>query len=229
MTNAGTPSSIATREPTATFYYSRPHDRRVLPAVVRGAARAPRQRAISFDVFGRRTRRFPSVQTLPAERSPARGASGRGGRTRLPTDRRGVVATRARRTRKRGRHEPVPFSSRVQGADRCHAEGVRRCASRGIACAQELPRRAHRHRRDLRGRLQRQRTVLRRGGENARHEAARLSGRRRGHDDPLRGRRMFARFDPGCGDRARRMRDPAGRRSGRTRARSAGPLRERAR
>ena len=37
----------------------------------------------------------------------------------------------------------------------------------------------------------------------------RLPRRRRRRDDPLRGRRMLARRDPGCGDGQRRLRDHA--------------------
>ena len=49
---------------------------------------------------------------------------------------------------------------------------------------------------------------------SARHDADRVPRRRNGRRDPLRGRRMLARLDPGRRHRQGRVRDPARRRSG---------------
>ena len=62
------------------------------------------------------------------------------------------------------------------------------------------------HRRHLRVGLQLQRPVLRRVGADARHDAIRLSRRRRERRDPLRGGRMLVGLDPGRPERPRGVR-----------------------
>ena len=95
----------------------------------------------------------------------------------VPPDRGGRRAAVARRTRRRGRHEPLPFSSRLQSSHRRNAEGVRGCAPRR-ARAQRIAEAGNGDRCDLRSGLQFQRSLLCANVEDARHEAERLSRRR---------------------------------------------------
>ena len=92
-------------------------------------------------------------------------------------------------------------------------------AHRGKRVRAELDANRHRHRGDLRRRLQFERPVLRRLVGPARHDADGVSRRRPRQRHPLRGRRVLARRDPGGGDRQGRLRDPVRRRSRRAGAR----------
>ncbi len=117
----------------------------------------------------------------------------------------------------------LPPASRLQGRDRPDAESLRGGASRQ-AGARGARGRRHGDRGALRRRLRLERPLLRRGRQGARHDADALPGRRRRRRDPLRDRAVLARRDPRRLQRARRLRDRAGRRSGRSRAPAPGPL-----
>src|SRR5260370_1224072 len=64
------------------------HDRRLLPAVMRGAAAAARERGFPQNLRRRRAGGISAVQALSAERAHACRDAFRGGRARLPADRR---------------------------------------------------------------------------------------------------------------------------------------------
>ena len=191
------------------------------------AARLPRRAnvALPCHLRGGRGGGLPAVQALPAER----GAAGRTARLRggagLSPDRGGGRGAEPRRARQGRRHEPLSLSPGVQGGHRRDAQSLCRCAAREARAGRADAAR-HGHRGDLRRRFQFQRTLLRRFVRSSRHDAERISRRRRRRVDPLRGRRMLARLDPGGGDRQGDLRDPVRRRSGRAGARSSGPLPE---
>ena len=120
--------------------------------------------------------------------------------------------------------EPLPLPSRLQEGHRRDAEGLcrRRCgrgarprSSRTAGTVTEAIYDAG---------LQLFEPLLRDRDGAARHDPDRGPARRRGRDNPLRGRRGFARRGAGRGDRQGRLRHHARRRSGRARARLAGPL-----
>ena len=85
---------------------------------------------------------------------------------------------------------------RVQGDRGRHAESVRRRAP-PCAGADRAARRAERDGGDLWRGLQREQPLLRERRSQARHDPVRLPQRRPGQRDPLCGRRMLARLDPG--------------------------------
>src|ERR1041385_434290 len=88
----------------------RAHPRRLLPPLVRRAARAARECPLPRELRGGGKRRVPAVQALPAERGGSRRAP-RGGRGEsLPPDRGGRGDAESRGARRIREHEPLPLS-----------------------------------------------------------------------------------------------------------------------
>ncbi len=189
------------------------HHRRVLPAFLRGAPGPARKRRVPRD-----------WQPMPSAR--ASGLASAAGRTsrRWPSSMRRKVAELCRFIESAEqapglealggsrRDERLSLPSRLQGGHGPDAEGVRRGAPRA-ARANRARSQRHGDRGDLRRRLQLQRPLLRAIERRAGHDALQLSRRRRRYRHPLRHRRVLARLDPGRRQRARRVRDPARRRS----------------
>src|SRR6266849_6682965 len=78
---------------------------RLLPPLVRRAARAARKCPLPRELRGSRSGRVPAVQALPAERGGSRRAPRRGHGESLPPDRNGRGDTGSRSSRRIRRHE----------------------------------------------------------------------------------------------------------------------------
>ena len=94
---------------------------------------------------------------------------------------RGGAAARPEHAGRAGRHEPLPFPSRVQGRHRRHAQGLRHRAARQPR-APAAARKRQRHGRHVRRGLQFQRALLRSRARHAGHDAHSLSPAWRGRD-----------------------------------------------
>ena len=117
-----------------------------------------------------------------------------------------------RRTGGRRRHQPLSFSSRLQGDHRRDAARMGQGASarplrRSARC------RRKRRRCGLCRRLRRQLARLRGGAERPRHDARSAAARRARRDHPLHDGRDRARLGLGRRDRARHLHDRARRRA----------------
>ena len=155
----------------------RAHDRRVLPPVLRVAARAPGERPVSCDARGRRARRFPALQALPSGSSESDRAARRY-RSRAP----------AARSRPRSACRRWQSLAAEAGMSAWHfhrvfkavtgltPRAIRAGASRP-PCAPGAHPRGQRHRCDLRGGLQLERAVLCGGQCASRHDAVRVPRR----------------------------------------------------
>ena len=200
------------------------HDRRLLPAVVRRAACTARKRLASMrrraaaEAAGfRPCKRCRPNEAPLAERHAAAVAKA------CRADRGGGRIARPRSAGQRRRHEPVPFSSRVQGATgvtpKAYAAAHRAQRVReSLPAAPPSPMRSTTPASTPSGRFY----ATSPSGLGMTPTRFRAGGS--GRVDPLRGRRMLARLDPRRGDRPGHLRDLARRRSRRAGARSAGPL-----
>src|SRR6266853_3209099 len=132
--------------------------RRLLPPLVRRAARPARKCPLPRELREGRSGRIPAVQALPAERGGSRRAPRRGRGEGLPPDRDGRGDAESRGPRRIRGHEPLSLPPRIQAGDGRHPQSLRGGATHP-ARARGLAAELHRDRGDLRRRLQFERAL----------------------------------------------------------------------
>ncbi len=190
------------------------------------AARLPRRENVSFHdstAAAERAGFRPCKRCRPDAHGPGRASRARR-RQGLPVDRRRGEPARSRRACRGGRHEPVSFSSRLQGGDGRHAQSLCRRRDGPSALRAALPRSATVTEAIYDAGYNSSGRFYAASSSRSRHEPDEFSRRRHGRGDPLCAGRMLARLDPRRRDREGRLRHSARRRTGRLAARTRGPI-----